>query len=172
MTAHAASTLPQELAAPCLEHLGQEERCLGLLGQGLEAMRVALTAGRWDDLADVLRQVEPHLQTRDRLQVQRRALVNEVARCLHLDAATMSLARVAVPASLAEGWSATLSRLRLLARRLDRLTRHVAFLAQHHWDFLQSFLSGLALGSSQAHCYGPDGQLTASAHGALVQARG
>lgn len=165
-------SLPADLAGLCLDHFGQEEICLGRLGEGLEALRAALTAARWSELAEILRQVEPHLQERDRLHAARQGLLQAVADRLHVDPAALSLTRLAVSPSLAHGWSALLSRLRVLAKRLDLLTRHVAFLAHHHWDFLQSFLTGLTLGSAQTHCYGRDGQLTASTRGTLLQARG
>jgi flagellar biosynthesis/type III secretory pathway chaperone len=174
-----AASIPTEqtlnrISTFCETHLQQEEAWLTEAVKSLEAVRDGLVQNDWQVLNQALEQQGLILARVDAVRDARHQLRQEIAETFGVaveDACIDTVARV-----LPQAKAATLRSLRdrtsRLARQVEQLNRHNAYLTNFSQDFTNQVLANITGEPAPVERYGARGICHPVTCGSMLQARG
>jgi flagellar biosynthesis/type III secretory pathway chaperone len=158
----------------CENHLLQEEAWLTEAVRSLEAVRDGLVQNDWQVLTRALEDQGIILSSVDSVREDRRRLRQEIAAIftVSLEDACIETVAQALPMAQAKSLRSQRDRTSRLARQVEQLNRHNAYLTNFSQDFTNQVLANITGEPTSVERYGARGVCHSVTCGSLLQARG
>jgi hypothetical protein len=158
----------------CETHLLQEEAWLTEAVRSLEAVRDGLVQNDWQVLTRALEEQGLILSRIDGVRDDRQRLRQDIADsfAVTVEEACIDIVAQALPKAKAQSLRTQRDRTSRLARQVEQLNRHNAYLTNFSQDFTNQVLANITGEPTPVERYGARGVCQPSFCGSLLEARG